>query len=133
MSSIFLDSSSFFDYLENRRVKRTLNHCDNDNHLLATSNSVIGEVVIKCWQRDELDRLKNIFESINRNIDLQFVLPMTESADKAGQFSNCRFCVEQNYLDESTYGSSASDRTHLAFAIAFGFDYFLLQGMNHLL
>lgn len=128
MASIFLDSSPFFEYFEDNSIKRTINHISNDNHKMATSISVLGEVVQVCLNKYDINRLEEIISGFDTSFNLEILIPTSVETEYPSETLECRKCIEDYFLNKNIYGSSASDRNHLSYAAAYRFDYFLTSG-----
>jgi len=112
---IFVDSCIFLDCLEDERSYRTLRRVKNDNHQIITSITVVGETVEVCFRKSK--DLAKIVE-LWRELDVEFIYPVS-------QVRFCCLCLDDLLREEKVYGSSVTDRTHLAYAIAHELDFFV--------
>ncbi|MFO7676875.1 MAG: type II toxin-antitoxin system VapC family toxin [Thermoplasmatota archaeon] len=115
---IFLDSTIFFEAVaknsEASRLKTLLRHAVNDKHILVTSLTVYGEIVQVCIRDDRDNDLKDILKLI-ADLDIQCWLPNPLLRD-------CCKCLDKKDKENRV---GLSDRTHLAYSMSYGDDYFL--------
>ncbi len=110
---IFLDADIIFDLSEEKKnIPSLINHLTNDGHILLTSITVLGEIVLVCM-RDKKD-LHKIIDIIQRT-DIHFLIPNA-------LLRECCICLDE--LDKIDI-IPKTDKTHLAYAIANNVDYFL--------
>lgn len=112
--NIFLDSTILFDAIIDNRLKTLLRHVKNDNHTLVTSLTVYGEIVDVCRRENRRDDLHNILDLVNE-LCIQCSLPNIQLRD-------CCKCLDKM---EKNCRIGLSDRTHLAYSMAYDDDYFL--------
>ncbi len=125
---VFLDSCIFFKCLDDHYYKRTVKHLQNDGHELITSITVAGEILSVCFKKDDISKLKQIIDfwtDINCQIAHPPQLPEDE---RHSQLRICCMCLDNAFVEEKRYGSSLTDRTHLAYAIVYDCDYFFTTG-----
>jgi predicted nucleic acid-binding protein len=117
MATVFIDTCIFIDCLNRKGEanERILAHLVNAGHELVTSISVVGEMVHVSFHKglDSMD-LVNV---LTRN-HVRIVFP------------DCHFPFELSWVDKimenhGTYGSSTTDRMHIAFAIQDVADFFV--------
>jgi predicted nucleic acid-binding protein len=110
---VFLDADIFIDLLEKEQEIRTLlHHLTNKKHVLITSLTVMGELVLVC-KRDgkDLHKIIDLFDEF----DIRFVIPNE-------QLRSC--CMHLDEIDVANW-IPYTDKTHLAYAIANDATYFL--------
>jgi predicted nucleic acid-binding protein len=124
---IFLDSTVFFKCLEDSTYKGHLRHIKNDGHILVTSITVMGETIAECLTGD-IRKVYDIIELL-KEIDVNFIHPppITDRPNRS-LLRDCCQCLDAAVEDKGVYGSSLTDRTHLAYAVAYGCDFFLTSG-----
>jgi len=114
----FIDSTILFDSIVNdmngRKLKRKLHHIKNDNHILTTSLTVFGEIILVCLRDKRIDDLHDIIDLIV-SLDIQSWTPNLV-------LRNCCKCLDK--VDKHNRVGS-SDRTHLDYAIAYEDEYFI--------
>ncbi len=120
---IFLDSTVFFDAIEKNkdgtRLKTLLRHAINDDHILVTSLTVYGEIVQVCIRDNRDNDLKDILKLIV-DLDVQCWLPNPLLRD-------CCKCLDKHDKENRV---GLSDRTHLAYSMSYGDEYFLTSDDN---
>jgi len=114
---VFLDTGIFFDCLENQDRKTLINHAINRDYQIFASLSVIGEVIL-IMKRDAkfADHLTGFF-SLLSEWKITILVPTDDVAIICYEFS-------QDFTDGRII-SQKTDRTHLAYAIAYDCDYFI--------
>jgi len=114
---VFLDTGIFFDCLESQDRKTLINHAINRNYQIFTSLSVIGEVIL-IMKRDAkfAEHLTGFFSLISE-WKLTILVPTDDVAVICYEFS-------QDFTDGRMM-SQKTDRTHLAYAIAYDCDYLI--------
>jgi predicted nucleic acid-binding protein len=111
---IFLDADIFFDLAENKKnIKSLINHLLNDGHILYTSITVLGEIVLICL-RDKDKDLHKIVDLLPQ-YNLLFLIPNDLLRD----------CCKHLDLIDKNDRIAKTDKTHLAYAIAYDVDYYL--------
>ena len=118
---IFLDADIFFDLVaEKRNIKPLINHLVNDGHVLVTSITVMGEVVLVCVRDKE--KTKNLHKIVDllHSYDIRFLIPNS-------LLRECCRCLDQIDPDDRV---PKTDKTHLAYAIAYNVDYFLTTDLK---
>jgi predicted nucleic acid-binding protein len=124
---VFLDSTVFFKSIEDNTYKRYLIHIKNDGYQLVTSITVLGETFAKCFG-DSIGKLYDIVDLL-KELDLNFLHPPPlHESPNLSQVRACCCCLDRVVEEKGVYGSSLTDRTHLAYAVAYGCDYFLTSG-----
>lgn len=114
----FLDAEILIDSVEDNRkgreVYKKLRHIKNKDHVLVTSITVLGEIILVCMRDNRLDDLKNIIDMI-AELGMTYYVPNNLLRD-------CCKCVDK--LDK--YNKTGStDRTHLAYSLNYDDDYFI--------
>lgn len=118
--NLFLDSTIFFDAIETKtRIFTILQHAKNDGHQLVTSLTVYGEIVWVCQRDKRPDDIHKILYLINQ-LSVQCSLPNIKLRE-------CCKCLDK--MDKSNW-VGLSDRTHLAYSISYGDDYFVTSDKN---
>jgi predicted nucleic acid-binding protein len=114
---VFLDTGIFFDCLENPDKRSLISHAINRDYHFFTSLSVIGEVIL-IMKRDAkfADHLTGFF-SLLTEWNITILVPTDGVAVICYEFSLD--------LTDGRMISQKTDRTHLAYAIAYDCDYFL--------
>jgi len=115
--TVGIDTSLLFDALNDSQVRRTLNHLKNNNHEVVVPLTVAGELVMQGIQEGKIKQFYEIID-ILKEIDAVFLIPNP-------QLRLCCSCIDDYLEEKGTYGSSTTDRTHLAYSIAHNCDYFL--------
>ena len=115
---IFLDSDILFNLAENKRgITQLVNRLVNTDHTLLTSITVLGEIVFICMVKKEKKKdLHKIVDVLNSYI-INFLIPNS-------QLRLC--CVHMDRIDPHDR-IGKTDKTHLAYAIAYGVDYYLTE------
>lgn len=114
---VFLDTGIFFDCLESPDKRSLISHAINRDYHFFTSLSVIGEVIL-IMKRDAkfADHLTGFF-SLLTEWNITILVPTDGVAVICYEFSQD--------LTDGRMISQKTDRTHLAYAIAYDCDYFL--------
>ncbi len=114
---VFLDTGIFFDCLLNQDRKTLINHAVNRDYLIFTSLSVIGEVIL-IMKRDAkfAEHLTGFFSLLNE-WKITILVPNDGVAVICYEFSQD--------LTDGRIISQKTDRTHLAYAMAYDCDYFI--------
>lgn len=115
--TVSIDTSLLFDALKDSQVRRTLNHLRNNNHEVVVPLTVAGELMMQGIQEGKIKQFYEIIE-ILKEIDATFLIPNPLLRD-------CCSCLDDCLEEKGTYGSSTTDRTHLAYSIAHNCDYFI--------
>jgi hypothetical protein len=110
-----LDSCILIDCQEDNETLSKLNHLNGMGHEIMAPLTVIGETVHVCFDKG-LD--VHMLMTNLQHLELTIIFPAPELREW------CRLVDEVNDV-ESNYGSSVTDRTHLAYAITHGADYFV--------
>jgi len=121
---VFLDSCIFFDYLKDYKTKSTIRHAKNNGHKLVTSITVLGEIVSVCVPR-RLQELYDIIEVL-KELDVEVIHPQPlPNEPRLSLLRECCMCLDAYHAEEGIYGSSLTDRTHLAYATMYDCDFFV--------
>jgi predicted nucleic acid-binding protein len=115
--SVFLDACVFYDCLEHPRCKQILDRAHNLGFKICTSITVLGEALITMLRRDDADDHIAAFVSLLKEWDILFVVP-------SDGVRIIRYELGEDYTDTRMLGQ-ATDRTHLAYAMAYGFKHFI--------
>jgi predicted nucleic acid-binding protein len=130
MTSIFLDTCILLDCLDKKHkhedVKKKINHLKNKKYEPLVSYTVIGEMFSQCFTENkdfEIHAVADILREVNPTI----LFPTKELR---------LWCIKVDEANDEdiNYGSSCTDRTHLAYAIVANSDYFVthLAEVNNL-
>ena len=111
-----LDTCILIDCREDRTgVLPLLNRMNATGHELLAPLTVVGEVIHVCFDKGyDVHEMVTILE----RLELDTIIPSPELRDW------CRMVDEAND-ENANWGSSVTDRTHLAYAITRGADYFV--------
>ena len=93
-----------------------LQHLSNAGHLLQTLITVIGEMVNTNFDKDTFDLYHGI--TTLKRLEFEILFPAQELQE---------WCILVDREMDATgrYGSSITDRTHFAYALAYGSDYYV--------
>ena len=114
---ISLDTCILFNALKDSQVKGTLNRLKNDDHKIVIPLSVAGEILMQGIQEGKMNQFYDIIDLLNE-IDATFLIP-NELLRK------CCQCIDTFIKTKGIYGSSLTDRTHLAYSISYNCDYYI--------
>lgn len=114
---ISIDTSILFDALNDTQIRRTLRHLKNNKHEVVVPLTVAGELVMQGIQEGKIKQFYEIIE-ILKEIDAVFLIPNPLLRD-------CCSCIDGYLEEKGTYGSSTTDRTHLAYSIAHSCDFYV--------
>jgi predicted nucleic acid-binding protein len=115
--NVFLDTGIFFECLENNDRMTTISHAVNLDYHIFTSISVIGEVILIMKRKTQFaDHLMGFFALLNE-WQITILVPTDDVAVVCYELS-------QDYTDGRMI-SQKTDRTHLAYAIAYDCEYFI--------
>lgn len=118
--SIFIDTCILIEgatpnsYGEERA--RQLRHIVNAGHSLMTSITVVGELVSVSLKKDTFELSRGI--DIIRSLGIKILFPIPE-------VRNLCLLVDAEMESLGIYGSSVTDRTHFAYALASECDYYV--------
>ncbi len=120
--TIFLDTPVFFTCAEDMRSGTTLQHAKNAGYLIRTSISVLGEAFIQMHEHEKgLDYITGLNQLLDEwNITVLF----PNDSVRILCFKMGEEEVDTRMIREPT------DRTHLAYAMAYHSDYFLTSDRN---
>jgi len=114
---VFLDTGIFFDCLESPDKKTLINHALNRDYRFYTSLTVIGEVILIMKRDTKFAEHLNGFFSLLNEWQITILVPTDGVAVICYEFS-------QDFT-EGRMMSQKTDRTHLAYAIAYDCDYLI--------
>lgn len=121
-SSIFLDTPVFFQCVERPQVVTVLEHAINAGYQIQTSITVLGEAIS---QMHEKENAMEYIEFLNRVLDDWNILIF---------FPKDRVRILCYWMGEEETDTrmirEPTDRTHLAYAMAYNSDYFLTSDKN---
>jgi predicted nucleic acid-binding protein len=83
---------------------------------LRTSITVIGEMVNTSFEKDTFDLYQGI--ELLKKLEFDIIFPVQELREWC-------IIVDQEMEAVGRYGSSVTDRTHFAYALAYGCDYYV--------
>ncbi len=115
-SRLFLDTCVFFHCSEDEVTRKTLNHAVHSDNQLVTSITVLGEFVQECLP-DRTGLIKPMTELLTE-LNVTIVRP-----DRRLRY--CCLAIDKSIDDMGTYGVDFSDKTHLAYAMRSGCNYFV--------
>ncbi len=116
MAKAFLDTCVVIDYFKDDDTGRAINHFTNDGGELVTSITVMGELVQVCMTERKSD-LFHILRTL-KELDVKVIFPVRD-------LRFCCICLDNYHDSNNIWGSSITDRTHLAYAITYGSDFFV--------
>lgn len=120
--TIFLDTPIFFTCAEETRSRTTLQHAKNAGYLIQTSISVLGEAFI---QMHEHEKGLEYITSMNQLLDeWNITVLFPNDSVRILCFKMGEEEVDTRMIREPT------DRTHLAYAMAYHSDFFLTSDRN---
>jgi hypothetical protein len=120
--SAFLDSNTFFLCIENPRLKTVIDHAVNVGILIQTSITVVGEMITQIRDRSDV---MGEFSEFNRLLDeWNTIVLFPNDIVRLLCFIMGDEETDTRILREIT------DRTHLAYAMAYHSDYFLTTDKN---
>jgi predicted nucleic acid-binding protein len=114
---VLLDIGIFFDCLESQDKKTLINHAINREYQIFTSLSVIGEVILIMKRDAKFAEHLTGFFSLLSEWNITILVPTDDVAVICYEFSQD--------LTDGRMMSQKTDRTHLAYAIAYDCDYFI--------
>jgi len=114
---VFLDANIFFDCLESQDFKNVINHAIHRDCQIFTSLTVIGEVILIMKREQKSDEDLVAFSSLFDEWEITILIPTDEVAFICYEFS--KDDTDGRIIGEKT------DRTHLAYAIAYECDFFV--------
>jgi predicted nucleic acid-binding protein len=122
--TIFLDTPIFFQCIENRQLSTVIEHAINAGYQVCTSITVLGEAFTQMYEKpdavDYITRMHSLFTAW----------------DVTALFPKDRVRILCYWMGEDKTDTrmirEPTDRTHLAYAMAYRADYFLTSD-NHLI
>jgi len=111
---IFLDTSILIDAVKDQKLRTLLNHTKNKGCTFVTSLTVYGELIEVCNRKNMREDLIEMLDLI-KQLDIECSLPNP-------QLRECCKCLDKMDKDMRV---NMSDRTHLAYSMAYDDDYFL--------
>ena len=117
MRTLFLDSNIFFECLDDDNCKTILNHAINKGFILFTSITVIGETVLIMLKKGKDPEYINRFIQELNHWDITILVPNNSVPFICYEFSQD--------ISDGRFISQVTDRTHLAYAMAYDMDIFL--------
>ncbi len=113
--SLFFDSCAVLDLISDSRYTSFLNRLINNKHQIIISITVAGELVQQCIKENNSHDVHRVVDFLKGN-DFEIV-PADEKVRE--------WCTEVDSRLSDCYGSSTTDRTHLAYALAYGASYYV--------
>jgi len=121
-SSVFLDTPVFFQCVEYPQFITILEHAINAGYKIQTSISVLGEALSQMHEKKEA---MNYIAYLNRALDdWNIVIQFPNDYVRILCYQMGEEEIDTRMIREPT------DRTHLAYAIAYESDYFLTSDKN---
>ena len=117
MRSLFLDSDIFFECLDDDNCKTILNHAINKGFILFTSITVIGETILIMLKKGKDPEYSNRFIQELNHWDITILVPNNSVPFICYEFSQD--------ISDGRFISQVTDKTHLAYAMAYDMDIFL--------
>jgi len=117
MRSVFLDSDIFFECLDDDNCSTLLNHAINRGFVLYTSITVIGETILIMLKKGKDAEYSNRFFKDLIRWDITLLVPDNSVPSICYEFSQD--------TSDGRFISQVTDRTHLAYAMAYSMDLFL--------
>jgi len=121
-SSIFLDTPVFFHCIEHDRFRTILDHANNAGYRIQTSISVLGEAFTQMHEGREAVRYITHLNQLLDDWNITVLFPNEEVRILCYQMGEED--IDTRMIREPT------DRTHLAYAMAYDSDYFLTSDKN---
>ncbi len=114
---IFLDTCVFYDCIEYPRCKQIVDRAHNVGFGICTSITVLGETLVTMLRKDDSGQKVSRFVALIKEWEMHFYVPND---------SIRIICYEmgEDHIDSRMMGQ-ITDRTHLAYAIAYGLKYFV--------
>lgn len=121
-SSVFLDTPVFFQCVEHPQLITILEHAINAGYKIQTSISVLGEALSQMHEKKEA---MDYIAYLNRALDdWNIVVQFPNDYVRILCYQMGEVEIDTRMIREPT------DRTHLAYAIAYESDYFLTSDKN---
>ena len=120
--SLFLDTPIFFQCFEKPRLKTTLEHALNAGYNICTSISVLGEAFTQMHEKE--NGMDYIFALNGFLDDWNIAVHFPNDGVRILCFQMGEDEIDTRMIREPT------DRTHLAYAIAYSDNYFLTSDKN---
>jgi len=121
-SSIFLDTTIFFHSIEHDRFGTVLEHANNAGFKIHTSISVLGEAFTLMHKRRDAVRYITHLNQLLDDWNITVLFPNEHVRVLCYQMGEEE--IDTRMIREPT------DRTHLAYAMAYHSDYFLTSDKN---
>jgi predicted nucleic acid-binding protein len=121
-SSIFLDTTVFFHCIEHDRLGTILEHANNAGYKIQTSISVIGEAFTQMHEGCDAVRYITALNQLLDDWNITVLFPNEHVRVLCYQMGEVE--IDTRMIREPT------DRTHLAYAMAYHSDYFLTSDKN---
>jgi len=119
-SKIFFDTCILIDCATTGRIgddrTRDLHHLANADNVLLTSITVVGEMVHSSFEKDTFELDEGI--RLLKELKFKVLFPVQELRDWC-------VAVDREVDAAGCYGSSVTDRTHYAYALAASCDFYV--------
>ena len=113
---IALDTCILIDAAKDDDLLRDLKHLHAEGHVLMAPLTVLGEALYESAIDGRAE--VNAVVKVCRAVAIKQIAPLEK-------LRMCCQCIDDYLDDRGIYGASTSDRTHLAYAIMTGADYFV--------
>ncbi|MDD1724946.1 MAG: PIN domain-containing protein [Methanospirillum sp.] len=120
--TLFLDTTVFFDSIDDDRMKTVIDHSRNTGFTLITSITVIGEALVQMRENTDKNRYIISFLSLLDDWDVNILYPSDPVRVLCYVMGDEE--VDTRIIREIT------DRTHLAYAMAYHSDFFITSDKN---
>ena len=121
-SSIFLDTPVFFYCIEQDRFGTILEHANNAGYKIQTSISVLGEAFTQMHEGRDAVRYITHLNQLLDDWNIMVLFPNEQVRILCYEMGDVE--IDTRMIREPT------DRTHLAYAMAYDSDYFLTSDKN---
>jgi hypothetical protein len=121
MKSIFLDSCVFFNCIEKPTLRNIISHAINLKFSVATSITVVGEVIDQMRDHPKCSEYILSFISLLNEWDVNIFYP-----DDPVRI----ICFRLGDGEDIDYRMEKTDGVHLGYAMAYGCDYFITGDIN---
>jgi predicted nucleic acid-binding protein len=121
-SSIFLDTPVFFHCIEHERFGTILEHANNAGYKIQTSISVLGEAFTQMHEGRDAVRYITALNQLLDDWNITVLFPNEHVRVLCYQMGEVE--IDTRMIREPT------DRTHLAYAMAYDSEYFLTSDKN---
>lgn len=120
--TLFLDTTVFFDSIDDDRMKTVIDHSKNAGFTPITSITVIGEALTQMRENRDKDRYISSFLSLLDDWEVSILYPSDPVRILCYVMGDEE--IDTRIIREIT------DRTHLAYAMAYHSDFFITSDKN---